>query len=342
MKYLLFTDLHLDDKLSLIMLQGDRISDGIKILDDLINVVSGNDLDGIIHLGDITEKKDRIPATIVNPFMERIINLNNYKYYNFWLRGNHDSQVKDSPFFQFINNLKYTKFITETCDFEEFYWIPFGNTFEQPSKNKICLVHDEIEGVTYSGSPVYTTMDFKIKDFESFDYVFSGHIHSAQKLQGGRVNYIGSPYDTDFLENNLTTKRYYVILDTDNLAVEWIEIHGNPRMFIITDDFTKKEEFFNKNKDLVKGNYIKLRKELNIEERNLINNQEIRQLMESMQVKGYTTEFNSKIVNKTATEINKNNSYDDAIIMKQVIQENNKNLNEEQLYFIMMQLFNEC
>lgn len=168
----------------------------------------------VILLGDYTDSKDKHSYTLVNKFINQIVDLSSVCSL-YLLAGNHDGLIPSSPFFEFINTFEdehlkfFTKpsedsvyrigpdaihskalFLPHTKDYEE--WLPYleedkyGYVFTHATFQG-CLSEN---GTKLNGFP--TDIFKKLKSAK----LWAGDIHVPQSI--GPVEYVGAPYRTRF------------------------------------------------------------------------------------------------------------------------------------------------
>jgi len=163
----------------------------------------------IFILGDLTDKKDNHPASLVNRLTEELQGLVEETGAEvFILRGNHDCIDPDEPFFGFANSFEGITFITQPWETKlggkKILFLPHSR---QPEKDwadvkfngDFVFLHQTINGaVASNGQKMEGDVGKRIfTDIKGTMY--SGDIHVPQKL-GGLV-YIGSPYRIRFGDN---------------------------------------------------------------------------------------------------------------------------------------------
>lgn len=170
------------------------------------------DVGAVILLGDITDFKDQHPATLVNRIVRELVKLAELCPV-YIIRGNHDCNDPNHPFFQFLDGYNNIYFYTHP----ESVILPDGKTkalflphSRQPSKDWQGVIEGRHDYIfchqTFRGCRVEngTTMQEGLGTDFFDDYlnqypdcqVFSGDIHVPQKL--GPITYAGAPYHIRF------------------------------------------------------------------------------------------------------------------------------------------------
>lgn len=256
MRLLLCTDLHLSDK------PRDRYR--FDFIPHLAKQVRAEKANGIVILGDITERKDNHSALLTNSIIAslRILAAECPVYI---IKGNHDYQSNPNlPFFKFLNHIKGIMFITKPVYHHGLLFVPhltdvneWRNLYRLVPDAPLdsVFIHQTVSGAIsesgqrLDGFPLKPLKRLKCK-------VFGGDIHKPQTLEP--VIYIGPPYHIRFGDN--FTPRY-LLLDTAKQIYK--EFHFTcPRkwMFIIRDV----DEL--DNKDIREGDQVKVKLELTREE----------------------------------------------------------------------------
>jgi hypothetical protein len=161
-------------------------------------------------LGDITEKKDRHPSSVVNRIIRHLKELVAMRCIIVILKGNHDYVDTNNPFFGFINNHIGIQYIHKPyCDNptskHSIAYLPHSSN---PDKDwadinfkecKTIFMHQGVEGCIYanqheSANGIPKTF-FKDRGFKG--KVYSGDIHVPQTVTD-QIEYVGAPYSVRF------------------------------------------------------------------------------------------------------------------------------------------------
>lgn len=160
----------------------------------------------LVILGDLTDAKDRHPASLVNQIVTHFNKLRPGRIYI--VKGNHDYVDSSLPYFSFLNLLVGVTFFIEP------EWIDIGtnaclmlphtnspyykwNSLEFEKADYIFL-HQTIEGSMASNGHLLKGMPrnyFSRRGFKGKG-IFSGDVHVPQIL--GDVTYVGSPYHVHY------------------------------------------------------------------------------------------------------------------------------------------------
>lgn len=172
-------------------------------LEDMIQV---SDVDRLIVLGDLTEKKNNHNSFLVNRIVDGIEQLSKLCYVNV-LMGNHDGTNLNNPYFRFLDKMPNVSFITEPFKDGDYLFLPHTKSPDKDWKDlkfdsfKYCFMHQLFQGAVLSDK-------YKSEHGAAIDYVtsfkwrnFSGDVHIPQDVGNagqGIITYIGSPYSIDF------------------------------------------------------------------------------------------------------------------------------------------------
>lgn len=237
MKLIHLSDLHLGKRVN----EFSMIEDQKYILTKIINVIDGEQPDGILIAGDVYDKS--IPSEdamlLWDDFLTRIAKR---KIPVFAINGNHDSAIR------FSNHNKLVDLAgihlspvydgnTEVCTLEDkygklnIYMLPFikpvivKKIFEEeeindytdalrvainhmninPEERNIIISHQFVTGATRCESEEVNVGGLDNVDasiFDKFDYVALGHIHGKQKIGRDTVRYCGTPLKYSFSEKD--------------------------------------------------------------------------------------------------------------------------------------------
>ncbi len=200
-------------------------------------------IENIIHMGDVFDRRKFINTAIFDKAKKDIFEpLNKYNVHV--VLGNHDAVLTSVNFPNssiFLEEYKNIKYITgpQHIDIDGFKpliipWINKENYQEtmdtiKKSKAKFAFGHLEISGFEFHAGSV-CKHGISPSIFKKFDKVYSGHFH--KKSESGIINYLGSPYQTTWIE--FTERKGFHIFDTETQEMEFIE---NPnRLFVEIDE----------------------------------------------------------------------------------------------------------
>ena len=189
-----------------------------------------NNIDTIIHLGDVTDRRKFINYNILDGLKSGFIEKMK-KYDTYFIIGNHDVYYKNTNRINsmeqlFGNSFKtYTESTTLNIGGTDICFVPWINAENhdktvkhlKKTKAKIALGHLELNGFEMMrGIKCEAGMDVKL--FNKFDLTCSGHFHT--KSSQGSIHYLGAPYEMFWNDCN-DTKGFH-ILDTDNNDLDFI------------------------------------------------------------------------------------------------------------------------
>lgn len=209
-----------------------------KVFDQLIDAAKQNE--SIVILGDITDKKDKHTAKLVNRVSDEVLRLADHT--DVWiLKGNHDYLDEDVPFFRFLNEMPGVHYVVKpglhAVDWCRIQFLP--HTFNPKKawdvlpdigKADYVFAHQTFAGaVSSTGQSLSGVGTTFLADRHSYDgRVYSGDIHVPQDI--GPVTYVGTPYPVAFGDEydcrliRLNRKGQQVDLPLDNIRKHTIEL----------------------------------------------------------------------------------------------------------------------
>lgn len=195
-----------------------------------------NNIDTVIHLGDVMDRRKFVSYKIAKDFRERFIkrfhdmNINLYM-----ITGNHDCYYKNTNEVNALDELIDDSYSTiktysecETIQLKDgtnIFLIPWINnenydhTLNEINKTKadIAMGHLEIDGFEmHAGHKIIGGHPKEI--FKKFDMVMSGHFH--KKSDDGQVFYLGNTYEITWSDYNCP--RGFNIFDTETRELEHV------------------------------------------------------------------------------------------------------------------------
>ena len=233
-----------------------------------------NNIDTIIHLGDIVDRRKYInyqtQAHMQKDFIDPIIE-NNYTMHV--IIGNHDTYYKNTNEINSMQQLYGTTGYEKIkwydnnpavlnfdgCDIMLLPWLcsnniePFMKEVDKTTA-QVLFGHLELKGFEmYRGA--INDHGFDSSLFNKFDIVCSGHFHHKSTV--GNINYLGSPYEITW--SDFDDPRGFHIFDTDDRTIEFVK---NPyTMFnkIFYDDENQTMEYVvNQNYERLANSYVKV------------------------------------------------------------------------------------
>jgi len=163
--------------------------------------------DKLLILGDLTDAKDRHPASLVNRVAHNMKELARHFESVVVLRGNHDCTDPNNPFFNFFNwyadNLyMYSKPTFDSGD--EIMYLPHERdpvsawneeVWGMVNGARYVMLHQTFDGAKASNGTQLEGISPKLFS-ETEAKCFSGDIHVPQRI--GPITYVGSPYHVHF------------------------------------------------------------------------------------------------------------------------------------------------
>jgi DNA repair exonuclease SbcCD nuclease subunit len=163
----------------------------------------------VLVLGDIFEKKDKIPSAVKNELVKvlRLFKKKDCRLY--FLVGNHDKNKEGDLTIEFLAK-SYGKVIRKiklvNIDNYKVLFIPHKNRDEEAlqvldmyrNQDVIVCSHVDIEGADL-GRLIHKGDDlFKEEDFSGYKMVFNGHYHKGQMIK--EIICVGSLYKTHWVD----------------------------------------------------------------------------------------------------------------------------------------------
>ena len=237
MKTLIFSDLHMCPRASIVNRWGNKFPSRLENCINTVNWIERKaeelKCDLIVSLGDFFDKPDLTSETITAC---NEIQWSDIMHYH--LVGNHDAS-DSSLVFNATNvlssdrhviiseptkheacgcDLCFLPYVTE-CDRK-----PLSEYFSRSktyNSRKIIFSHNDISGIQMG--PVVSKTGFGIEEIEAnCDIFLNGHLHNGQAITPKVIN-LGNLTGKDFGEDALRYRHNIVILDTETLALEYIE-----------------------------------------------------------------------------------------------------------------------
>ena len=201
-----------------------------KYLDD-------HDINTIIHLGDIVDRRKYINYVTLSAFKENFVKpVKDREIDLHVIVGNHDIPYRSSneinamsEIFEHGNNQYVKTYDNPTninmdgCDIALMPWIHPGNfqtcaTFIDKTPAQVLFGHLELQGFEMSRGLVMNE-GYSAEMFKHFDVVASGHYH--HKSTRGNINYLGAPYEMTW--HDYDDPRGFHIFDTETRTFEFIK-----------------------------------------------------------------------------------------------------------------------
>ena len=246
MKILLFTDLHMCPRASIISKWGIkypvRLENCIESVNWLERVAEEYKCEYIINLGDFFDKPDLSSETIT---AIKDIQWSDIMHYS--LVGNHDASTSSlifnsansfaadrhviisEPQVMFLDDcdILFLPYVVE-CDRKPLdqYFLDKNSKPINTGKPRVILSHNDIRGIQLG--PVVSKTGFSIEEIEANCDIFcNGHLHNGQAITTKVVN-LGNLTGKDFGEDAFKYNHNVAILDTKTMELSFIE---NPHAF---------------------------------------------------------------------------------------------------------------
>lgn len=198
---LLTSDWHLDDNPA-----NDYRWDVFKHLSQWAEQSKDNNL--IYHLGDLTDRKDRHSAALVNRMTTELKKLTDVGNTVQILMGNHDKPINGTPFWQFLSEMSdQLNFITspQSMPRAKLALLPYADDPATAwdhidfAQFKTVFMHQTVTGA--KGNNGIVLENHKMFSFPAHLDVYSGDIHTTQTIKtrgAAAVRYIGAPHPVAF------------------------------------------------------------------------------------------------------------------------------------------------
>lgn len=230
MKILLFSDLHARKIYRNLSSEG-VLQDIVNTIHEIEVVAKTNKVEAVIFLGDLFDRKGSVSVELLDriykalrPFAYRDITM---------LQGNHDVSGKYSilePFRELGGVIDYP------CTFDlggiKFFAYPHYDGDYLYEEADVMIGHLALAEGVLGDTDIKLKKELSIKEIEEFyDLILLGHYHKHQRVRK-KTWYIGSALQLSFGETGQS--KYCVILDTEDLSLDWIEL-TSARQYIIMD-----------------------------------------------------------------------------------------------------------
>ena len=233
--------------------------------------IDKHNIDHIIHLGDIVDRRkyinyvtaDNLKTDFINPLKQRNI--------KFWcIIGNHDIYYRNSLEINALDQLygvdkninlisKPKEITIDGCKLLLMPWICQNNWNDsweaiKKSKSQIMMGHLELNGFEmHKGAVCETGLD--LQEFSKFDMVLSGHFH--HRSSSDNIYYLGAPYEITW--SDYQDPKGFHIFDTQTRELEFIENPFNMfYKFMYNDSDMKIEDLDDIDLSIYENTYMKV------------------------------------------------------------------------------------
>jgi DNA repair exonuclease SbcCD nuclease subunit len=251
-KVLLFSDIHIArHKQSM-----DRLEDCLAALAWVCDTARSRGIERLLFLGDLFQDRNKIDVICYQRTFETFGMYPDLRFD--LLLGNHDLWYAEKwdvssvlPLGTLPGVTVIDRPMTTEIGGRSFDWLPFvKNPLKAVDKNfpagrragHVLCAHVAIDGCQLNSAGQVSEVSVEHESdmvkvsadrFGEWSRVFLGHYHAAQHLTD-TMEYIGSPLQLNFAEAGQV--KHVVILDTDTLAVEYVENTFSPRHLIVRED----------------------------------------------------------------------------------------------------------
>ena len=347
---LFFSDLHLHDRQEFGRVDpdtglGTRLLEGLNILKQIRTILNDHqEINYVYHLGDVFELKDRVPNHVLIEFKKQLRNI--LKYSQFYsLMGNHDFNLPDYPLLSVFETDKNFHFLNKPTVFfgntkSIIYIVPFQRNWEDfkwewivahetKPKPQVILLHQEIPGGAYeTGKVVPGHFDLKVDPNILY---LSGHLHRPQKV--GPIQYLGSPYQTKFTNDN--GERYIWLYNSRSRELRPLKLEYSKFISVGYYDFgfPRKDTWWD---TIANGNYIRIVGEVEKENFDPDSKKKISVALEKAGAKAVV--FNIKIKRQEQIEI-QNDLIDDRSVIQKYAEEHHGDLSSSALIKVGVDIY---
>jgi predicted phosphodiesterase len=195
-----------------------------------------NDIQTIIHLGDIVDRRKYINFTSARALRKQFIEPAMKEFDTHIIIGNHDTFYKNTNSVNALEELywlnnnerfkwydKATEVEFDNCKILFLPWICSENKEEtmqliSSTDATVAFGHLEISGFAmYRGSVAHDGQD--PNDFSKFDVVCSGHFHT--RSSSGNIHYLGAP--CEYTWSDFNDPRGFHVFDTETRKLTFIQ-----------------------------------------------------------------------------------------------------------------------
>lgn len=218
------------------------------IFEKLYEEIRKEEVDYIIHCGDIAHTKTQISPEFVEMCTDFFRNLADIAP-TYIILGNHDGNLKNSnrqdAITPIVDALEHPQIFllknSGEVDLDEKFCLNVLSVFDEDNwvdptdenKINIALYHGSVSGVVTDTGYIMEHGDHPIEVFDEFDYAFLGDIHKTDQSidAAGKMRYPGSTVQQNHGETNDKGFLLWDIQDKENFTCRHIEIK-NPRPFV--------------------------------------------------------------------------------------------------------------
>lgn len=233
--------------------------------DWVISTLKPKGIETLFILGDWHHHRESILVKTLD-FSVNILNKLRSEFHVCILTGNHDCYFKDNSDIHSLKQFtpwdnvtifdRYTHITIGEKSKNTLSIVPWGHDINDVKKSDVIFGHFEINNFRWNKHSICDNGVDSKNFLNKGKLIFSGHFHmrDVKKYKNGEIIYVGSAYQQDF--NDVGNTHGLYILDCDTLEYEFIENTISPKfVYIYTSDFSKSKI----SKDVIQGNYIKLK-----------------------------------------------------------------------------------
>jgi DNA repair exonuclease SbcCD nuclease subunit len=189
--------------------------------DVLPGILADRRPDRLIVTGDITDEKDRHSAWLVNKVVSHFHMLTSHVPEIVILKGNHDYEDENNPFFHFLNRIPGLRFVSHVVRRQGILFLPHTTDYKcdwaERKEAPLAYAHNTFEGALGGNATKLHGVPLEACPATT---VISGDVHVPQTL--GKVVYVGAPYRIDFGDD--FEPRLLLVHLTNNWLSSWTSI----------------------------------------------------------------------------------------------------------------------
>ena len=172
------------------------------------------EVDEIVCLGDVVDRKDRHTGLLVNRLVQNFTTLKSVTNTEIKIiSGNHEKPVTGPYFWEFFNKIGID-YLIYPLKFSSIWYLPFSANPVEEWKDldlasaSVILMHQTGQGARVEGDRELTSNN--LPKFPNIQ-IFSGDVHRPQEVEG--ITYIGTPHPVRFSE---TWNNRVIVIEDDN------------------------------------------------------------------------------------------------------------------------------
>jgi predicted phosphodiesterase len=221
-------------------------------------------------LGDLLDKKDRHPAELVNRLIKELVRCTDAGGVHLTiLKGNHDYLKPEHPYLDFLYHVEHITWVNKPQfiinDLKSTLWLPHSKTPETEWEKidfkdaDYIFMHQSVIGCKVSNMfEMNHGLNLKWLTSRTNAKIYSGDIHVPQKI--GALTYIGTQHPVSFGDDY--QPRMLWLNGKEEISIDVQSI----KRLVLKITTTKDLERLKNNKQLVKGDQVKVKVLLGLKE----------------------------------------------------------------------------